>query len=78
MFISLPRLTNFFIFIHDKDYFIINTNPFGLTTLVRKLYPNVTANHFYRLAMAEKQELNVADDPCNEDPGYSFQVRSVY
>ena len=64
------------IWIHDPRFFIQNSNPVGLpSTKYIKVYPNTTANHYYRLALTEVEELDVAEDPCNTDPQYSLQVR---
>ena len=64
------------IWIHDPRFFIQNSNPVGLpSTKYIKVYPNTTANHYYRLALIEVEELDVAEDPCNTDPQYSLQVR---
>ena len=74
LFISFGSLNNYLIYIHDRDYFLINGNPFGLPSIKKKLYPNQTSNFYYRLALIERHELDVPDDPCDTTPGYDFQA----
>ena len=35
---------------------------------------NKTVNHWYPIVMAEVKELNLPQDPCNDDEEYNFQV----
>jgi hypothetical protein len=51
MFLSFSSKRNYKLYIHDRDYFILNDNPYGLPTLVRQLYPAKQPNQFYRLAL---------------------------
>ena len=68
------------IYIHDPNFFIQNNNPIGLPSsiYIGQIDPNKSANHYHRLALTvrvtEVQELNVAEDPCEESQHYSFQV----
>ena len=64
------------IYIHDPNFFIQNSNPIGLPSsiYVAQIDPNKSANHYHRLALTEVQELNLAEDPCEESQHYSFQV----
>ena len=64
------------IYIHDPRFYIPNSNPVGLpSTKYLKVYPATMANTYYRLALTEVEEMDVAADPCNTDPQYSLQVR---
>ena len=31
-------------------------------------------NHYQRIVLVEHEDLNVPDNPCNEDPDYSFRA----
>ena len=60
------------IYIHDKDFFILNFDPFGLPSVYKRINPNESASYFYRFSLTEVEELNLDLDPCEEDRGYSF------
>ena len=62
------------IFIHDKNYFIMNMNLIGLPSIYKRLNPNTTASHYYQFSLTEHEELNLPKDPCNEDKEYIFQA----
>ena len=65
------------IYIHDKDFFLLNDNPYGLSMPIIK--PNPTTDptfYYYQLVLTHHQELNVPQDPCQTELGYSFQVKS--
>ena len=74
LFISFENRNNYALYIHDRNYFLINDNPYGLPSILKKLYPNKTSNFYYRLALIERQELDVPTDPCNTTPDYDFQA----
>ena len=74
LFIYFDYSHDYVIFIHDPNYFLVNDNPYGLPSNMMKLYPNRTANRYHRLALVEKQELNVPADPCVQDAGYNFNT----
>ena len=74
IFISFDYFTDYVIFIHDPNYFLVNDNPYGLPSNMMKLYPNRTANLYHRLALVDRLELNVPDDQCVEDSAYNFQT----
>ena len=61
------------IFIHDRDYFLANENPFGLPSMFLTINPNKSFNYYERLAVTEHRELDSPGDPCREEPNYSFR-----
>ena len=66
------------IYIHDKDFFIVNENPYGLPMPLIKLNPTTDPNpYYYQLVLTEHEELNVPADPCTPELGYNFQVFSI-
>ena len=73
LFLLLSHDLVYQIFIHDPDYFVMNSNPVGLPTIMKKLNPNTSTSHYYRLSVTNMEELNVPDDPCNPDSSYNFQ-----
>ena len=73
LFISLFH-TNYKIWIHDPNFFIINNNPSSIPFLMKLEEPSKTSSHYYRLFLTEVEELDLPEDPCNPDPSYSFQA----
>ena len=72
LFLHLNPALNYYIFVHDPDYFIINSNPVSLPLNKKKVFPNTSSPHYHHLALTQHHQLNVARDPCEEDPDYSF------
>ena len=62
------------IFIHDPAYFVINTNPIGLPSLIFKISPNESKSHYYQITLTEMEEVDHPEDPCETDPDYNFQA----
>ena len=61
------------VYIHDDKYFILNQNSLALPTKFLMIYPRKELSQYYELAMKQHIELNIPQDPCEEDPGYIFQ-----
>ena len=59
LFLYLPPGHVCTIFLHDPHYFVYNTNPVALPTLMRKFDTRVAVSTFYRLALTEVNELNL-------------------
>ena len=78
IFIELPYSTNFEIFIHDPTFFTLNYIPVALPTLYLRVMVNQSESHYYTMVMTEVEELDVAQDPCNRDEKYNFQVKSIF
>jgi hypothetical protein len=74
LFLQFDRSLLYDVFVHDKEYFILNQNEFGLPTTHKTLAAASLPDHYYELVLVEHEELNVATDPCTEDPAYSFRT----
>ena len=73
--IELNKSLNYIIYIHDKDFYIANENPYGLKMPLIKLNPSTDPiPYYYQLGLTSHEELNVPEDPCETDLGYNFQV----
>ena len=73
-FIVLGWNLDYRIFIHDPAYFVINTNPIGLPSLIFKISPNESKSHYYQITLTEMEEVDHPEDPCETDPEYNFQA----
>ena len=62
------------IYVHDPRFFTLSSIPDALPALKRQILVNKTESHFYTLVMTEIEELDIAQDPCNNDEKYNFQV----
>ena len=71
LFFVLPYSHNYFIFIHDPNYFLFSFKE-SLPIIGKIVNPNSTFSHFYNLILTEVEELDVPGDPCNTDPDYNF------
>ena len=66
------------IFIHDPDFFILNDNRCGLPAIYYKVIAATKMNTYYKMFMIEHHELNVPDDPCQDDEDYrSLSIPSL-
>ena len=74
LFVELFYNNSYEVFIHDPRFFILNYIPVALPTLFRVFVVDKTESHFYPMIMTEVEELNLPQDPCNEDEKYNFQV----
>ena len=73
LFLLLSKELDYQIFIHDPEYFLMNTNPVGLPTIMKKLDPNKSTSHYHRLSATNMEELSTPHDPCDPDESYNFQ-----
>jgi hypothetical protein len=71
--IFLNTNLTFIIFIHDPEFFLYTYNPqaIPMTTWV---LPKARTFHSLSLVETEHREMNLAADPCEEDPAYSFRA----
>ena len=66
-----PRIVR--IYLHDPDFFIFNQNPAGPPANRLRFDAKVNGSSFFQsLALTEVLELNVPEDPCNDDQSYNF------
>ena len=59
------------VFVHDPRFFTLNWIPVAFPALYRTIAGN---KYYYSLLLTEVEELNLPQDPCNEDEKYNFQV----
>ena len=74
IFIVLKKKLSLRIYVHDPFFFVSNTNPGSLPNNYMKIDPKTSLNHYYRLALTEVQELDMAEDPCDTQPDYDYKV----
>ena len=66
------------VFVHDPRFFTMNWIPVAFPVKYRTLLVNKIESHFYSMVMTEVEELNLPQDPCNEDEKYNFQVFMLF
>ena len=74
LFLELYHKNNFGVFVHDPRFFTLNHIPVALPTLQRTVRVNTTENVLYTMISTVVEELNLPQDPCDEDKKYNFQV----
>ena len=62
------------VFVHDPRFFTLNWIPVAFPALARTVAGNKLDSFFYSLLLTEVEELNLPQDPCNEDEKYNFKV----
>ena len=65
------------IFVHEPRFFTLNYIPVAFPAVSRSFVVNKSESHFYPMVLTEVEELNLPQDPCNEDEKYNFQVHFV-
>ena len=60
------------LYIHDPKNFFWTANPKPGFSYVQKEVDPIELPYFYYLVLTEVKELNVPDDPCNEDQDFNF------
>jgi hypothetical protein len=61
------------IFFHDPDFFLINFNALAMPINLQIIKPSTAGSLVYSIALTEHVELTTPQDPCREEPTYSFQ-----
>ena len=61
------------LFIHDPSFFYISRNPDPAHPSIHKKVDPKELPYMYPITLTEVEELNVPDDPCNEDPEYNYR-----
>lgn len=67
--------TNYYLFLHDPDFFFPTINPRTLPLNLIMVNPQELGNTSYltlTIEVIQKQNLNRAEVPCNHSPGYNF------
>ena len=62
------------LFFHDEKYFYISKIPVNGPPSVQKIVDPHMLPYYYQIVLTEANELNVPNDPCNEDPDYNFNA----
>ena len=60
------------LYIHDPKNFFWTANPKPGYPYVQKEVDPIELPYFYYLVLTEVKELNVPEDPCNEDQDFNF------
>ena len=63
------------IYVHEKKYFIISRHSFGIPVCHRLVDPH--KSYYYELVLTEHTDLNLPDQPCEEDRAYDFGVSKL-
>ena len=61
------------VYIHETNYFIINSHSFGLPLCHKEITPDPRGRYF-ELILTEHDVLNLPENPCEVDKNYNFQV----
>ena len=62
------------VYIHEQKHFYHTSNKLS-KFLFFQVYPDqTTPANYISLDVVEYQELNLPNDPCNDDPAYSFKA----
>ena len=77
IFLELLHHNDFELYVHDPKFFAMTWIPLAIPALFESILVNKTANHYYPIVMAEVKELDLPQDPCNDDEGYDFQVGNL-
>ena len=68
----LVKNFTFYVFVHDKDFFLNNANPLGPPSNYWTFEGHFQRNHYQELTLIKHTKLNLDRKPCEEDPAYSF------
>ena len=71
--IGLKINLNYEIYIHDPKFFYVTRNPEPGHPSFRDDINSEKLPYVYAFALTEVEEINVPDDPCNEDSEYNFR-----
>ena len=72
IFLSVYRNLNYYIFIHDIDFYIISSSPRGATKAYWEVNGETMQNHYKEIALVKHKRLNLERQPCEEDEDYRF------
>ena len=74
VFMSVSKSFKFFILVHDKNFFIMNSNPLGPPASKYEFDGSTMQSHYQELVLIEHQRLNLDHQPCEEEKDYSFSA----
>ena len=72
LFLHLSQSYSYLIFLHDPDYFVLNTNPRSTPGVQLKLSTTKLTSIYYDVEMVRHKKLNLPLQPCEEDDKYNF------
>ena len=61
------------LYVHDPKFFYISRNADPGHSGVHKQVDPKELPYYYPFAITEVEELNVPNDPCNEDPDFNYR-----
>ena len=62
------------VILHDKRFFLMSENPYGIPSIYIKIDPSRTFGPLYTIDVTRHKNLNVPDSPCEEDSEYDFSL----
>ena len=74
LFILLDNKYFYDIFVHGKNFFILNDNRCTFPSIYVKMVPKGSNKVYYMISATQHIEKSVPEDPCVEDDQYSFGV----
>ena len=65
----------YYIWVHDENFFVANQNIFGLPNLLWKITRGQLTKQglYHEITLTKQKKLNLEKRPCEEDPFYSFR-----
>ena len=69
---SLFKNFKFFLFVHDEKFFFYNVNPLGPPINYQTFQGLLEKNHYQELTLTKHTKLNLARQPCEDNPDYNF------
>ena len=62
------------VILHDKKFFLMSENPFGIPSIYIKIDPSKSFGPYYTIDVTHQKNLNLPDSPCEENPEYDFSA----
>ena len=62
------------VILHDKKFFLMSENPYGIPSIYIKIDPSSTFGPYYTIDVTHQKNLNVPDSPCEENIEYDFNL----
>ena len=66
----------YYIWVHDENFFLANYNTFGLPSKFWRIPANKLAKEglYHDVILTKQKKLNLDKNPCEENPFYSFSI----
>ena len=62
------------VILHDKRFFLMSENPYGIPSIYIKIDPSSTFGPLYTIDVTRHKNLNVSDSQCEENSEYDFSL----